>query len=331
MASGEAGASADGADAPGANAESFLGEGLESALIATCRPRLGDVRWFRADWQRGGALTGYATYETDDGPREAMVKLPLPPRELMWLRRLQADHHAADPVVPRVFASGESVNGYDLAWVVMERLAHGPLDGRWQGRQWELLIEALGRFQHAASTIPVDRPPRDENWPAIIDRARKKIRDQHPPEAQRWNQTLKVLQKKLKTIVARWDERSTDHWCHGDVHLGNAMTQAEPPGGPAVMFDLAEVHAGHWVEDAVYLEHIYWGREHLLNGVKLARQVARQRKELALSVDPHWAQLALLRRVLLAGAVPAYMSQAGEPTHLRGALEVLENALPQIK
>lgn len=331
MASGEAGGSSESFDPSPARDDARFGEGLEAALIETCRPRLSDIRWFRTDWQRGGALTGYADYETDEGPRRAMVKLPVPPRELAWLRRLQPTEHDAGPVVPELFASGDATDGYDLAWAVMERLPHGPLDSQWDGRQWELLIEALGRFQRAASAVPVDKPPRQEDWPAIIDRARRNVRDQRPPDAQHWNQSLKALQKKLKTIVAQWDARPTDHWCHGDVHLANAMTRVPPPDGPALIFDLAEVHAGHWVEDAVYLEHIYWGRERQLPDARFAKQVARQRKTLGLPGDPDWPHFANLRRALLAAAAPAYMREEGQAAHLQGALAVLDQALAQIK
>ncbi|MCX5659956.1 MAG: hypothetical protein NTW19_09575 [Planctomycetota bacterium] len=62
-----------------------LGALLEPALRQTCGGRLSEVNWFRTDWQRGGALTGYATYRDDDGqPQPVVVKLP-PAAELVTL------------------------------------------------------------------------------------------------------------------------------------------------------------------------------------------------------------------------------------------------------
>ncbi len=55
-------------------------------------------------------------------------------------------------------------------------------------------------------------------------------------------------------------------------------------GGPVdgrhgcVLVDLALVHPGHWVEDALYLERQYWGHSDLLKGVKPASELARLRQ-----------------------------------------------------
>ena len=94
-----------------------LGANLEPVLRENC-DRLSSISWFRADWQRGGALTGFATFQDEnDGPRDVVVKLPVPPREKLWLNRLQS----AGDVAPRLYASGDELGGYDMAWVVMER------------------------------------------------------------------------------------------------------------------------------------------------------------------------------------------------------------------
>src|SRR5690606_35892481 len=122
------------------------------ALRKACDHRLSAINWFRTDWQRGGALTGYASYETDAGVKPVVVKLPVPPRERQWLVRLQND---AD-VVPVVYAHGQTIGPYDIAWVVMERLPFGPLGAAWQGGAFDLLLEAAGRFYQAASRTPVD-------------------------------------------------------------------------------------------------------------------------------------------------------------------------------
>ena len=79
---------------------------------------------------RLSAATGMVTYELDGHVLPAVLKIPVVPRELRWLRRLQ-DAPEGALVVPRVFASGASIDEYDLAWVVMERFAHGPLGSHW--------------------------------------------------------------------------------------------------------------------------------------------------------------------------------------------------------
>ena len=209
-------------------------------------------------------------------------------------------------------------------------LPHGPLDSSWDGAEWDLLIQAMGRFYAAAEKYPVDDKPRQEDWPAIVKRARGKVRDHSVQQEQRWNKALKALGKKLPKMLERWHDRPIEHWCHGDVHLPNAMTRNQAPQGPALVFDLANVHAGHWVEDAVYLEHIYWGRDDRLKGRKPASMLAKARKAMGLEADADWPHLANIRRVLLAAAAPAYLKNQGDPTHLAGALAVLERLTPQV-
>jgi hypothetical protein len=307
----------------------MFGEGLAPVLVQACGGRLTDLHWFRTDWQRGGALTGYAVYRADDGEHPVVVKLPVRPIELLWLRRLQRDRHAHGEVVPHVLAGGDVLNGYDMVWVVMARLPHGPLGPLWHGAEFDLLAEAAGRFYAAAASYPVDAPPRTEDWPSILRRARQAVHEHSVPKEQRWNKALKGLQKASKTLLAKWDARPVDQWCHGDLHLANAMTRSPPPDGPAVLFDLAEVHAGHWVEDAVYFEHLFWGHESHLAGRDVVKMISRQRKAHGLAAESDWPRLANMRRALLAGAAPAYLASEGAGPHLHGALNVLERTLDQ--
>ncbi len=305
-------------------AEGPFGRMLEPVLRQACEGRLSEVSWFRTDWQRGGAATGYATYRDDDEvDRPAVVKLPVPPCELAWLRALQ------DPgdVVPKLYASGDTLGGYDIAWVVMERLPFGPLGSAWGEDAFKLLIEAVGRFYQATSSIPIRTEHIHRDWEAIHEQARKRVRDHALPEAQRWNKALKKAGRKYKQWVAIWDDRPMEHWCHGDLHLANAMTRNEPPNGPAVLFDLAKVCVSHWVQDGVYLEHLYWGRPGELNGHKLCKELAHHRKKIGLPVDDDWSRLAEAKRALLAMSVPAKLDVDGNTQYVHGALEVLERAV----
>ena len=40
-----------------------LAQGLADILTVACDGRLGQITWFKADWQRGGAATGKAKYK----------------------------------------------------------------------------------------------------------------------------------------------------------------------------------------------------------------------------------------------------------------------------
>ncbi len=299
-----------------------FGSHLEPALLQACDNRLSMLRWFRTSWQRGGALTGYAIYrDANNHDHHVVVKLPVPPAERQWLINLQH----GDDVCPRLLAQGQSLDQYDLAWVVMECLPHGPLSDAWQGQQFNLLTAAAARFYAATTQTPVTQPPTPEDWPAAYKRARDTVRQHNLPNSQRWNKALKAANRKLPEWLNVWNDRPTNQWCHGDLHLGNAMTRNEPPDGPALLLDFALVRPGHWVEDAVYLERLYWGRTDRLAGCKICKQLAHERKNLGLPVAPDWPRLATVRRALLAMATPLIPQHRADPTHLNAALETLES------
>jgi len=305
-----------------AASEPSLGANLEPALRETCQGRLSCVRWFRTDWQRGGALTGYATYQDDGGNAQpVVVKLPVGPGERLWLERLQV----AGDVVPKLYAHGRSLGGYDLAWVVMERLPYGPLNLAWQGKEFDLLIEAVGRFYVAAQYFPVTQSPPSKDWLAIFDLTRQNVQRHGIANEQRWNRVLKKTHRKLKGWLVIWDDRPQDQWCHGDLHLANAMTREDAPGGSALLFDFAQTHPGHWVQDAVYLEHLYWARRSKLCGRKVCKQIAHERKKRGLVIDRHWSRWATVGRALVAMSTPAMLRHDGDPRHVQAALEVLES------
>lgn len=58
-------------------------------------------------------------------------------------------------------------------------------------------------------------------------------------------------------LLRRWSTRRLNAWCHGDLHGGNALRRAD---GSCVLIDLALIHPGHWLEDALYLERVCWSR-----------------------------------------------------------------------
>ena len=300
-----------------------FGAMLEDALRDACGGRLSPINWFRTDWQRGGALTGYATFDADDGHRAVVTKMPVPPGERRWL----ADLQPAGDVAPRLFAHGETLGGYDIAWVVMERLPHGPLGPQWDGAEFDLLIDAAGRFYAAAAAIPLRGEPPRRPWAELYEKARKNVHDHALPQEQRWKVALKKAHRKLRDWCKTFDDRPADHWCHGDLHLGNALTRDDPPAGPALLIDYAQTHVGCWVDDALYFEHLFWARPQWLAGRKLCKALAHARRDRGLPVDPHWADHAAALRGLIAMSTPARLYDDGNPAHLHAALETLESCV----
>lgn len=333
-------------EGPRAGSPSFWRDGhgpasaLAPALIETCEGRLSHLEWFRAPWQHGGATTGFGLWTLTDGrQREVLVKFPVGHIEYLWTLRLGAvdaeewDSPAALALpAPRVLAAGEELGGHDLAWIIVERL-RGPGVGA------VLTAETLGDLTSAAADFqaralkasPVNLPPPETDWEKVIERARVRLPDCGIAEPARWKEALKKLARGLDGVVRRWGARDASSWCHGDLHPGNALYRLCPgENRVCVLIDFALVHAGHWVEDGVYLERQYWGHEAALGGFKPVSALAQARRTRGLGVANDYAEVANLRRVLMAAAVPVQLAREGNPAYVRAALETLERLTPQV-
>ncbi|MBX3356881.1 MAG: phosphotransferase [Phycisphaeraceae bacterium] len=330
---------------------------LEPALRAACRDRLSGIQWFKSTWQAGGASTGFAEFsDPDGGGVPVVVKLPVGPAEYVWTTGV-AEHASAlggdQPErhlpTPRVFASGQELGGYDLAWIVVERLEGQPLNHGLSEAGVLDLLRAAARWYLLSSRIkPPGKPPPQPDWEAVLHKAREALKQAQGPHGthaienpQHWNAVLKDVHRALPRLTVIWDSRPINSWCHGDLHPGNAMRRAAAGNGhaaagngdsPCVLLDLALVHAGHWVEDACYLERLYWGKPEMLHGVKPVTALNKFRKELGMHHGPEEDHqlLANVRRVLMAATAPAYLQREGHPRYIKTALETLERLLPLI-
>jgi hypothetical protein len=308
-----------------------LAASLAPLLVQACEGRLSDIHWFKTDWQRGGAATGRASLSFNGSANvPVVIKLPVVQRELLWVQRL---NEAADddPVTPRLYFSGESIGGYDLAWLVIEQFPHGPLGLHWHEDHVLRIADAAARFHAAAAAFPVDQPPRHEPWHELIAQAHDSIKTNHIHHEQRWAVALKTLRHKLDSLVREWESRAVDQWQHGDLHLANAMSRVSNDAGPVCLIDLAEVHAGHWIEDAVYLERQLWARPQRMTPHKPVKSLAVARKHHGLSVEADYPRLAMIRRALLAATAPRFIKSEGHPAYLEACLDRLEIALNELK
>jgi hypothetical protein len=317
-----------------------LAASLGPALRDATQGRLGEIEWFRSTWQRGGAATGFAEWQFRDGHvAQAMVKLPIAPNEYRWTTVLGAvepeewdAQEARSLPTPRVLATGESLAGYDLAWLVIERFPGHPIAGHLSEPLVRgMLGAAADMHARAARSTPLPAASEAPDWAVTIDKARAAVRDGRVLEEQRWANALRSVSRSLDALTRHWRERPVNTWCHGDVHPGNAMER--PPNragapGRCVLIDLALVHPGHWVEDAVYVERVHWARPEVLCGVRPVEALAKLRRERGLADGGEYVFLADIRRVLAAASVPAFLAREGHPAYVRAALDILERTLP---
>lgn len=307
--------------------------------------RLGPIEWFRSAHQRGGAATGFSTWQHNGSPPiPVIVKLPVGPAEHKWTCALGAcdvdqwgERWSMAIPTPRVIAAGVELGGYDLAWIVEERLAGPHLPQTLDEESALDLLRAAADFQAAAMKVaPLTPRPASPDWERTLERSRELARAGGFPESQRWNDVIKKVQRALPVLRHRWESRPINTWCHGDLHPGNALRrpiadrgEGDPTGrNGCVLVDLALVHSGHWVEDALYLERQYWGHEKQL-GLKPVPTLARLRRERGLAADDAYGDLAMVRRVLMAACAPVMMEWEGNLKYLHAALEIVERCLPQ--
>ena len=312
---------------------SQLADTLLPHLYRACEGHLKDVHWFRTDWQRGGAATGRATWQGKDGEsHDVMVKFPIRARELLWTRRLQLPGDDQQPVVPHLYASGSSLESYDLAWLVIEWLPFGPLGKRWHVDHVSRTIEAATRFHQEADAFVVEKEKaRVEDWNALCEHSVRGIRRNHITEEALWLSLLDRLRDNLPPMVDRWRERDADHWIHGDLHLANAMSRVAAASGDVTLIDLAEVRPGHWVEDAVFLERRLWASPERLEATRPVHTMAKARMARGLPTEKDCEPLADIRRALMAATTPAFMKTEGHPRFLTACRKQLAAALDRLQ
>jgi len=327
-----------------------LGVSLGPALHEACGGRLGHIEWFSSPWQRSGAATGRTHWRLPSGLMvPAIVKAPVGYREYFWTTRLGATDpmrydasEASHLPVPRVFQSGIELGGYDVAWLVVERVPGKPLTHRPSRKQMELLFEAAARFHQMAAevqAISLGRPEDEPDWSRLLDRAAVNAEANVLCPSDRWRRAIDATREHLGELREQWGARPIDTWCHGDLHPGNAMVRnaAEHAdgtlegGGPdpcGVLIDLALVRTGSWFEDALYVERVHWGYEHLLAGIDPVAALAEARRAVGLSAPNGDCDRAMrARRVLNAAISPAFADRADDPHYLGGCLVRIEHGL----
>lgn len=199
--------------------------------LVLCEPAIANVVFDLApDPQPWGSSALHFSARTMGSGAEALIKINVPRDQLWWTRSLA---HSHPQLLPHVVAAGESIGGEQLGWVIWERVAEGLHPG-WQGREFDMLLEAGVKFQVAARALAdaaqaagVLHQLRAED---LAERIEQGVRRAAPGPASR------VLERVFEDWA--WVTSVCEsEICHGDLHMANALSREAPPGGEALLID----------------------------------------------------------------------------------------------
>jgi hypothetical protein len=177
----------------------------------------------------GQSALHFAARRIDSG-EPVLLKVNVPSDQLWWTRSLA---HRYPELLPHVFAAGERVGDRSLGWIIWERV-QGGLHPGWQGREFDMLLEAGVRFQVASRTLADAAQAagvlHELRVETLAERLEQGVQRGAPGPADR------VL------------GRVFEHWawvkgvcetevCHGDLHMANALCRDTPSDGAALLID----------------------------------------------------------------------------------------------
>ena len=218
----------------------------------------------------------FTARETSTG-LPVVIKVGVTQAEMYWTEHLSS----ADAVLfPKLFAVDRlpaHVGREPLEFIATEQIPYTLIGPTWGGRQPDMLLDAVTAFYQAArgiarhhiSALPFEeiqqwlpeggskQPPGD--WRSVRD---------HAEEDYAW------LSRNCPFEV-----------CHGDLHVGNALSRTPPPNGTALLIDLNPV-LQPWAFDAAWVEVCAWS-DHRRRGTGYTiRQLAERRNSLGLPALP---------------------------------------------
>lgn len=186
--------------------------------------------WFEGAWAPDGT--------------SVLVKINVTARERFWMAAASV---ATTGLVPRVLASDGGLGDLDVAWLVLERLPY-LYDPVWGAEGFSALLAAAARFQVFAAGV-------DTPW--VYEEGAGTIRH--------WAVGGRGLCADAEILLRHLDADwvwvtgvAAPEVMFGDLHFGNAVFRAPPPGLTALLFDPIP-RRQPWPFEPAYLEVVCGG------------------------------------------------------------------------
>ena len=200
-----------------------------------------------------------------------IVKVGTSERENFWCREL---HRLAPGLAPAVYAAGSRLGSIDVHWLASEAIPYGPLGDAWNGREFELFLDAGIRFYQQAKLIS-DPALNVTTQTEVAGWLEGAIRQQCPGSAD-------VL---LSRLDDHWDfvfEKCGSETCFDDFHLCNGLMRDPPSEGARAV--LIDIHPNRrpWILDPAYLQVLNSGDRNRPGHRGLVHRMAVKRRDAGL-------------------------------------------------
>lgn len=201
-----------------------------------------------------------------------IIKVGTSARENFWCTEL---NRRAPDLVPGVYASGSRVGEIDVHWLASEAIPYGPLGNSWNGREFELMLDAGTRFYQQARLIEdptLGVTTRDEVSGWLVGAVRRRFPG--PVDA-----LLSRLEGHWEFIHAKCGSETAFE----DFHLCNGLMRDPPPEGERAV--LIDIHPNRrpWILDPAYLQVLNSGDRNRPGHRDLVPRMAAKRREAGLA------------------------------------------------
>lgn len=201
-----------------------------------------------------------------------IVKVGTSARENFWCREL---HRLAPDLTPAVYAAGSRLGDIDVHWIASEAIPYGPLGNSWNGREFDLMLDAGIRFYQHANLI---------NDPALGVTTQAEVSGWLEGAIRR--QCPGPVDVLLSRVEDHWDfvfEKCGSETCFDDLHMCNGLMREPPPGGDrAVLIDVHPIRRP-WILDPAYLQVLNSGDRNRPGHRDLVRRMAVKRQAAGLA------------------------------------------------
>ncbi len=218
----------------------------------------------------------FTACETSTG-LQVVIKAGVTEAEMYWTEHLSS----ADAVLfPKVFAVNclpARAGRGPVGFIASERIPYTLIGPAWEGKQSDMLLDAVTAFYQAARGIA-----RHHISPLPLEEVQRWLPgggSEHPPGD--WRAVLDHVEEDYAWLL----QTCPFEVCHGDLHVGNGLSRTPPPDGTALLIDLNPI-LQPWVFDAAWVEVCAWS-DHRRRGTGYTiRQLAERRGSLGLPALP---------------------------------------------